>query len=120
MIPRYTNPGMGKIWEENSKFDYWLRVEKAVSMAQSELGIIPQKASRDINELSQFDAEKISEIESKTQHDVVAFLTNVSSYLGDSAKYLHYGLTSSDILDTALSLQIIDAAEIIIEKVKKL
>jgi adenylosuccinate lyase len=120
MIPRYTNPEMGKIWEEDSKFEYWLKVEKAVSKAQSELGLIPEAASRDINELSKFDVEKINEIESKTHHDVIAFLTNVSSYLGDSAKYLHYGLTSSDIIDTALSLQMIDSVEIIVKRIKRL
>jgi adenylosuccinate lyase len=120
MIPRYTNPQMGKIWKEQSRFDYWLRVEKAVSKAQAELGIIPKKASRDIIELAQFDIKKIDEIEEKTHHDVVAFLTNVSSYIGDSSKYLHYGLTSSDIVDTALSLQMLDSAAIIIKKVKNL
>ena len=120
MIPRYTNAEMGKIWDENSKFNYWLKIEKAVSQAQAESGIIPEKASRDIIELSRFNIEKINEIESLTNHDVIAFLTNVSSYLGDSAKYLHFGLTSSDITDTALSMQLVDAADIIIEKIKKL
>ena len=120
MIPRYTNPEMGKIWKEQSKFDYWLKVEKAVSKAQAELGIIPKKASRDILELAQFDTDKIDEIEEKTHHDVVAFLTNVSSYIGENSKYLHYGLTSSDVVDTALSLQMLDAVAIIVRKVKNL
>jgi adenylosuccinate lyase len=120
MIPRYTNPQMGKIWKEQSKFDYWLRVEKAVSIAQAELGIIPKKASQDIIELAQFDIKKIDEIEEKTHHDVVAFLTNVSSYIGENSKYLHYGLTSSDVVDTALSLQMLDAVAIIVQKVKNL
>lgn len=120
MVPRYTNPEMGKIWKEESKFDYWLRVEKAVSKTQAELGIIPQKASRDIELLSKFDIAEITGIEEKTNHDVIAFLTNVSSYIGENSKYLHYGLTSSDVVDTALSLQMVDAAEIIIRKVKNL
>ncbi len=120
MIPRYTNPEMGKIWEENSKFAYWLKVEKAVSLAQAELGIIPAQASRDIVELSRFDVARIEEIEAATHHDVIAFLTEVSSYIGDSSKYLHYGLTSSDVGDTALSLQMTDSVNIILEKVKKL
>lgn len=120
MIPRYTNPAMGKIWEDNSKFDYWLKIEKAVSQAQAEKGLIPPEASRDIIERSDFDLEKINEIESRTHHDVIAFLTNVSSYIGESSKYLHYGLTSSDVGDTALSLQIIDSIKIITGKVKKL
>ena len=120
MIPRYTNPEMGKVWEEDSKFSYWLKVEKAVSQAQAELGIIPAKASKDIIELSRFDVARIEETEAKTHHDVIAFLTEVSSYIGDSSKYLHYGLTSSDVVDTALSLQMVDASNIILEKVKKL
>jgi adenylosuccinate lyase len=120
MIPRYTNPEMGKIWKEQSKFDYWLKVEKAVSKAQAELGIIPKRASQDITVLAQFDTEKIDEIEKKTHHDVIAFLTNVSSYIGENSKYLHYGLTSSDVVDTALSLQMLDSAAIIVHKVKNL
>ncbi|MCL5073965.1 MAG: adenylosuccinate lyase [Actinobacteria bacterium] len=120
MIPRYTNPEMGKIWKEQSRFDYWLRVEKAVSKAQAELGIIPKKASQDIIELAQFDIKKIDEIEEKTHHDVIAFLTNVSSYIGENSKYLHYGLTSSDVIDTALSLQMLDAVTIIVRKAKNL
>jgi adenylosuccinate lyase len=120
MIPRYTNPEMGKIWKEQSKFDYWLNVEKAVSKAQAELGIIPKKASLDIIALAQFDLEKIDEIEEKTHHDVIAFLTNVSSYIGENSKYLHYGLTSSDVVDTALSLQMLDAVAIIVRKAKNL
>lgn len=119
MIPRYTNPQMGKIWAEESKFDYWLKIEKAVSIAQAELGIIPKKASDDIVNYGQFDIEKINEIEAVTNHDVIAFLNNVSSYIGDSAKYLHFGLTSSDIGDTALSLQMVESTDIIIDKIKK-
>ncbi len=120
MIPRYTNPEMGKIWEEDSKFDYWLQIEKAVSKAQAENGIIPAKAAKDINDLARFEIEKIDEIEAQTHHDVIAFLTNVSSYIGQSSKYLHYGLTSSDIGDTALSMQMRDSSIIIIDKVKKM
>ncbi len=120
MIPRYTNSEMGKIWDDNSKFDYWLKIEKAVSKAQAEIGLIPEQASKDIIERSRFDVEKINEIESRTHHDVIAFLTDVSSYIGESSKYLHYGLTSSDVGDTALSLQILDSIKIIKEKIKKL
>lgn len=120
MIPRYTNAEMGKIWEEENKFSYWLEVEKAVSNAQSELGIIPREAANDISNLSKFDVKEINEIELKTNHDVIAFLTNVSSYIGVSSKYLHYGLTSSDVVDTALSLQMLDALEIINKKTREL
>ncbi len=120
MIPRYTNPDMGKIWEDSSKFDYWLKIEKAVSRAQAEAGIIPQEASKDIIEKSSFDLKEINEVEARTHHDVIAFLTSVSSSIGDSSKYLHYGLTSSDVGDTALSLQIIDSIKIITKKIKSL
>lgn len=119
MISRYTTAEMGKVWEEKNKFNKWLEVEKAVCKAQSELNIIPKKASEDIVNKAQFDIEKIKEIESKTHHDVISFLTNVSSYIGPSSKYLHYGLTSSDVGDTALSLQILEALDIIEKKVKK-
>ena len=82
------------------------------------MGMIPEKAAKDINEKSRFDIKNIEEIESKTHHDVIAFLTDVSSHLGDSSKYLHYGLTSSDVGDTALSLQILDAIDIIQKKME--
>ena len=119
MIPRYTTKEMGEIWGDENKFAKWLEVEKAVALAQAELGMIPEKAAKDINTRSRFDIKKIEEIESKTHHDVIAFLTDVSSHLGDSSKYLHYGLTSSDIGDTALSLQILDAVEVVEKKMIK-
>ena len=119
MIPRYTTKEMGEIWGDENKFAKWLEVEKAVALAQAELGMIPEKAAKDINTRSRFDIKKIEEIESKTHHDVIAFLTDVSSHLGDSSKYLHYGLTSSDVGDTALSLQILDAVAIVEKKIIK-
>ena len=120
MIPRYTLKKMGQIWEDENKYDKWLQIEKAVALSQSELGIIPQKAAEDINMKASFDIKTILEIEEKTNHDVIAFLTNVGSYIGESSKYLHYGLTSSDIGDTALSMQIVDAINLIEIKVEKL
>ena len=119
MISRYTTAEMGGVWEEENKFKKWLEVEKAVCQVQSELNIIPEKAAEDIKHKAKFDIKKIGEIESKTHHDVISFLTNVSSYIGDSSKYLHYGLTSSDVVDSALSLQIMEALEIIEKKIKK-
>ncbi len=119
MISRYTTREMGRIWSDESKFKYWLDVEKAVSSAQAGLGIIPQKAADDINKKAKFEISEINKIEATTHHDVIAFLTNVSSYIGKSSKYLHYGLTSSDIGDTALSLQMLHAIEIIEEKAKR-
>jgi adenylosuccinate lyase len=120
MIKRYSLKEMRKVWSEESKFAKWLDVEKAVSRSQAVLGIIPEKAARDIDKDSSFDVEEISRIEEKTNHDVIAFLTNVSSYIGDSSKYLHYGLTSSDVGDTALSLQIVDSIKIILKKMERL
>ncbi len=120
MIQRYTLKQMGKIWEDENKYDKWLQIEKAVALSQAGLGIIPEKAAEDINSKASFDINEILKIEEKTNHDVIAFLTNVGSYIGESSKYLHYGLTSSDIGDTALSLQIIDAINIIEFKVNKL
>jgi len=120
MIPRYTLKEMGAVWEDENKFSKWLEVEKAVAKAQAELGIIPQEAAEDIEKKAKFDLNQIDEIEGRTHHDVIAFLTSVSSYIGDWSKYLHYGLTSSDVGDTALCLQIIDALEIIEDKMKKL
>lgn len=120
MIPRYTTKEMGAVWTEENKFRKWLEIEKAVALAQADLGIIPGKAADDITKKSKFEISKINEIEEKTNHDVIAFLTNVSSYIGDSSRYLHYGLTSSDIGDSSLSLQILEAIEIIEKKMKKL
>jgi len=119
MIPRYTTTEMGRIWSDENKFAKWLEVEKAVARAQAELGVIPEKAADDICEKAKFKISKISEIEAETHHDVIAFLTNASSYIGDSSKYLHYGLTSSDVVDSALSLQLLEAVGIIKKKIKK-
>ncbi len=120
MIPRYTTKEMGAVWTEENKFRKWLEVEKAVALVQADLGIIPGKAADDITKKSKFEISKINEIEEKTNHDVIAFLTNVSSYIGESSRYLHYGLTSSDIGDSSLSLQILEAMEIIEKKIKRL
>jgi adenylosuccinate lyase len=120
MIPRYTTAEMGRIWSDENKFAKWLEVEKAVARAQAELGIIPEKAADDIYKKAKFEISKISEIENKTHHDVVAFLINVSSYIGNSSKFLHYGLTSSDVVDSALSLQMLESVDVIKNKIKKL
>ena len=120
MIPRYTTKEMGAVWSEENKFKKWLEIEKAVATAQADLGIIPRKAADDITKNAKFEVSKINEIEEKTNHDVIAFLTNVSSHIGQSSRYLHYGLTSSDIGDSSLSLQMLEAMEIIEKKIKKL
>ncbi|MCX6826308.1 MAG: adenylosuccinate lyase [candidate division Zixibacteria bacterium] len=113
MIARYTLPEMGEIWSEKSKFRYWLDVELAACRAMAESGMIPMKSFRNILKKASFDIDRINRIEQETNHDVIAFLTNVGEYVGADAKYIHYGMTSSDVLDTALSLQMRKAANII-------
>lgn len=119
MIPRYTTAEMGRVWNDENKFKKWLEVEKAVAKAQADLGVIPKKAADDILKKARFSIPEIIKIESETHHDVIAFLTNVSSYIGDSSKYLHYGLTSSDVVDSALSLQLLEGVGIIEKKIGK-
>jgi adenylosuccinate lyase len=118
MIPRYTLPEMGELWSEESKFRRWLEVELAVCRAMADFGIIPKKAFRNIEKKAAFDIKRINEIEATTNHDVIAFLTSVSEFVGPDSKYIHFGMTSSDVLDTALSLQLKKAAEIIDKKIQ--
>ena len=117
MIDRYSLPEMRAIWDLNSKFDYYLRVEIAVCEAYSKLGKIPQDDLLKIKSLASFNVKRIDEIEAEVHHDVIAFLTNVNESLGeDLAKYMHMGLTSSDVIDTAFALQIVDSSKIIKNK----
>ncbi len=120
MIPRYTRPRIGKIWTEENRYSTWLDVEIAACEAQNELGVTPDDALKDIKEKADFDVERIEEIEAEVHHDVIAFLTSVSEYVGPSSKYVHYGMTSSDVVDTALSVQMKQAIEIVIEEAKRL
>jgi adenylosuccinate lyase len=120
MIPRYTHPDMGRIWSEERRFDTWLQVEIAAAEAMAEVGIIPQDAARDIRERSKFDVARINAIEETTQHDVIAFTTAVGEHIGPSARWLHFGLTSSDVVDTALALQMREAADLILKDLEGL
>lgn len=113
MIERYSREEMKKIWDLQSKFQYYLDVELAVCDAYSKQGSIPLDALSRIKQNAGFTLERIDEIEAQVHHDVIAFLTNVNEYLGEDAKYMHMGLTSSDVIDTALALQIQDASKII-------
>ena len=106
MIERYTLPEMGAIWTEEAKMQAWLDVEIAAVKAWNKLGRVPDAAVAEIESKAAFDVERVAEIEATTNHDVIAFLTNVAEYVGDASKYVHYGMTSSDMLDTALALQI--------------
>lgn len=120
MIKRYTRPEMGRIWELENKYRKWLDVEIAVCESMAELGLIPKDAAKEIREKADFNVDRIDEIEKETKHDVIAFLTNVAEYVGDAARYIHLGLTSSDILDTAFGLQLKEASAIIRNDLKQL
>ena len=113
MIDRYTRPEMGSIWDEKNRFDAWLEVEILACEAWAELGVIPREDVRRIRENARFDVDRIKEIEEETRHDVVAFTRAVSETLGDEKKWVHYGLTSTDVVDTALSYLLKQANEII-------
>ena len=120
MIERYTLPEMGDLWTDEYKFQTWLQVEIAVCEAQAKLGLIPQAAVDTIKEKANFDVARILEIEAEVRHDVIAFLTNVNEYVGDAGRYIHVGMTSSDVLDTALSLQIVASHKLILTCVENL
>ena len=106
MIERYTNPEMGNIWSEQAKYQTWLDVEIAACEANYKLGKIPISAMETIRSKANFKSERILEIEAEVRHDVIAFLTNVNEYVGDAGRYIHVGMTSSDVLDTGLALQL--------------
>lgn len=120
LIERYTLPEMGEIWTDAYKFKTWLQVEIAVCEAQGELGYIPTEAVAAIKAKANFDPQRILEIEAEVRHDVIAFLTNVNEYVGDAGRYIHLGMTSSDVLDTALALQLVKSLEIILQQVEEL
>ncbi len=114
MIERYTRPQMAKIWTDDNKFRKMLEIEILACEAFAKQGLIPKEAVQVIKERADINVERIKEIEEKTHHDVVAFIKNISEYVGEDAKYLHFGLTSSDILDTALSSMMAEAMDILI------
>ena len=111
---------MAALWTQEQKYRTWLKVEILAAEAWAELGVIPREAADEIKEKADFDPDRVAEIEKETRHDVIAFLTNVSEYIGPSARYLHWGLTSSDMLDTAMSVLLKNALEIIIADVDTL
>src|SRR5688572_33249481 len=115
MIARYTNPEMGAIWSDQRRYETWLDVELAAADAMAETGVIPAEAARELRERAGFDVARIEEIEQVTQHDVIAFTTAVAEHVGPAARWLHFGLTSSDVLDTAQALQMRDACDLILK-----
>ncbi|MGO9013626.1 MAG: adenylosuccinate lyase [Dissulfurispiraceae bacterium] len=120
MIARYTRPEMGRIWDLDSKYQKWLEVEIAVCEAWAEMGGIPAGALEIIKDKAGFDIGRIDEIEKTVKHDVISFLTSLAEHVGPESRFIHKGLTSSDVVDTALSLLIMQAADIIIDDLKEL
>src|SRR5437762_10767849 len=115
MIPRYTRPRMGKIWEDQNKYQRWLDVELAVTEILADEGVIPKDAAAEIKTRASFSVDRINEIEAEVKHDVIAFTTSVAEFAGPASRYFHFGLTSSDVLDTAMALQVADASAVILE-----
>ena len=115
MIPRYTRPAMGRIWEEENKYRKWLVVELAATGVLEEDGVVPPDAAKEIRERADFSVDRIEAIEAEVRHDVIAFTTTVAEHVGESSRYFHYGLTSSDVVDTALALQVLEASAILLE-----
>jgi len=118
MIARYTLPEMARLWSLENKFKTWLNVEIAAAEAMNQLGLVPDTDLKNIQQKAQFKVAEINEIENKVHHDVIAFLTNVAEYVGPSARYIHLGMTSSDVIDTANSLLMKQAGEIILDSIK--
>src|SRR4029079_19057546 len=120
MIERYTLPEMGELWSEQSKFQKWLDVEIAVCEVHAEMGTIPRDAVEQIKARASFSVERINEIERTTNHDVIAFTTNLAETIGDAARFVHFGLTSSDVVDTAHALLLRDSCYLLLAKVDAL
>jgi adenylosuccinate lyase len=113
--PRYTREEMGRIWQDENRFQTMVNVEVAAAEAMAEIGIIPKEAARDISEKAGFDIQRIEEIDAEVRHDTIAFLTSVAEHIGPNGRYLHQGMTSSDALDTSLSIMLRDAADIMLK-----
>ncbi len=114
MIARYTREKMGKIWEDENRFRIWLEIETLAVEAQAELGVVPKEAAEMVRQKGDFDVARILEIEAEVKHDVIAFLTNVAEYVGEPSRYVHLGMTSSDVLDTCLAVQLKQAGDMLV------
>ena len=115
MIPRYSRPEMARIWEPENRFRIWFEIEAHACDAQAELGLIPKEAAAAIRERGAFEVARIDEIERETRHDVIAFLTNLAEHVGPEARFVHQGMTSSDVLDTCLAVQLSQAADLLLD-----
>src|SRR6266581_4342159 len=120
MIPRYSRPAMSAIWEAQNRFRIWFEIEAHACDAQAALGVIPASAARAIWEKGRFEIARINEIERETHHDVIAFLTNLAEHVGPDARFIHQGLTSSDVLDTCFAVQLKEAADILLADLDRL
>jgi len=120
MIPRYTRPEMARIWSAASKFEIWFEIEAHACDAQAKLGVIPQQAAKEIWEKGAFDIARIDAIEAEIHHDVLAFLTNLAEHVGPSARFVHQGMTSSDVLDTCFNVQLVKATDILLDDMVRL
>src|SRR5690348_13739168 len=120
MIRRYTHPDMGRIWSDENKFRRWLDVEIATAEVEAEAGLIPKAAAQAIRTKARFDVSRILEIEKEVKHDVIAFTTNVAETIGPQGRYLHYGLTSNDVVDTAQALQVREASALLLQGLTRL
>jgi adenylosuccinate lyase len=121
LIPRYTLPEMGAVWEERAKFRHWLRVEVLAAEAWTKLGVVPETDMAAIREhAAEVDPARVEELEATLKHDVISFLTALGEKVGPASRWIHYGMTSSDLLDTALALQLREAADLLIDKTEKL
>lgn len=120
MIPRYSRPEMARIWSDENRFGTWLRVELAATEVLTERGVVPEQALRAIREKATFDVARIEAIEKEVQHDVIAFVSNVAETVGPEGRWIHYGLTSSDVVDTALALLMRDACDLILQDLRAL
>lgn len=116
MIERYTLPEIGKVWTDQNKYSIWLKIELLATEANSKLGIVPAGALKKIKSKANFSIKRVNEIENVVKHDVIAFLTSVGEFVGPDSRFIHFGMTSSDVLDTALSVQMKEAAELILKK----
>src|SRR6476661_2002781 len=120
MIPRYTLPEMGGLWSEENKFQKWLEVELAVCEVHAEMGTIPAEAVAEIKARAKFSVARINEIEQTTNHDVIAFTTNLAENIGEASRFVHYGLTSSDVVDTANALLLKQSCDILLAKIDEM
>lgn len=119
MIPRYSRPEMSSIFEQENKFRIWLEVETLALEKMAELGIVPESAAKALREKGNFDIDRINEIEAEVKHDVIAFLTSVAEYVGEDSRYVHQGMTSSDVIDTSFAVMLTQAADILIADIEK-